>query len=319
MSGAKDLRVGVVGVGVMGFNHARAVKALDGVSLAGVLDADAERAGKVSADLGCRRFVSVAEMADAGLDCAIVAAPNALHREVGCALLEAGCHVLVEKPIAPSVADAKALIDAARARDRVLMVGHIERFNPAVKAAKKACAGEKIISITITRVGPFPPRMSQIGVVIDLGVHDIDIIRMIAGSEITDVQAMMSSTHAQREDTALMQFCTATNIIAQVNTNWTTPYKLRTLQIATEGKFIAADLMTRQVVEYLDYKEDGSFRSRPLFVPMADPLRDELSGFFAAVRKGGPAPITGEDGLANLEVALKCLEVGSRPVNGSSQ
>lgn len=312
MTGA-PLRVGVVGVGVMGFNHARAVKAMDGVALSGVVDANLERAGQVAADLGCRRFVSIDEMANAGLDCAIVAAPNALHREAGCALLDAGLHVLMEKPIAPTVEDAQALIKAARAKDRVLMVGHIERFNPAVQATKRACAGEKIISITITRVGPFPPRMSEIGVVIDLGVHDIDIIRMIAGAEIVDVQAMLSSTHANREDTALLQFRTNTNIIAQVNTNWNTPYKLRTLQVATENKFISADLMTRQVVEYLDYQPDGSFRSRPLFVPMADPLRDELNAFFNAVRAGAPAPITGEDGLQNLQIALECLRVGNRP------
>jgi predicted dehydrogenase len=310
------LRIGVVGVGVMGFNHARAVKAMDGVELAGVMDADADRAAKVAADLACRRFVSLEEMAGGDLDGVIVAAPNALHRSAGCTLLEAGLHVLIEKPIAPTLEDARALIETARAKDRVLMIGHIERFNPAVQATKKACAGEKIISITINRVGPFPPRMSDIGVVIDLGVHDIDIVRMIAGAEITDVQAMLSSTRAQREDTALLQFRTANNIIAQINTNWTTPYKLRNLQVATEERFIHADLMTRQVVEYLDYQPDGSFRSRPLFVPMADPLRDELSAFFNAMRTGGPAPITGEDGLANLEVALECLKVGSRPANG---
>jgi UDP-N-acetylglucosamine 3-dehydrogenase len=281
--------------------------------LSGVVDAHPERAAHVAGDLGCRRFVSVAEMADGDLDCVIVAAPNALHREVGCALLDAGLHVLMEKPIAPTIEDARALIAAAKAKDRVLMIGHIERFNPAVQATKRACKDEKIVSITINRVGPFPPRMSEIGVVIDLGVHDIDIIRMIAGSEIIDVQAMLSSTHAQREDTALLQFRTDSNIIAQVNTNWTTPYKLRTLQVATEGKFISADLMTRQVVEYLDYQPDGSFRSRTLFVPMADPLRDELNGFFHAVRTGTPAPITGEDGLRNLEIALECLRVGNRP------
>jgi predicted dehydrogenase len=313
----RKLRVGVVGVGVMGFNHARAVKTMDGVELTGVLDADLERAGKTAADLACRRFVSLEEMIDGDLDCAIVAAPNALHKAVGCALLEAGVHVLMEKPIAPTLEDAQTLIDVARAKDRVLMVGHIERFNPAVQATKKACQGEDIISITINRVGPFPPRMSDVGVVIDLGVHDIDIVRMIAGAEISDVQAMLSSTRAQREDTALLQFRTTNNIIAQVNTNWTTPYKLRTLQVATQGRFIHADLMTRQVVEYRDYQSDGSFRSRPLFVPMADPLRDELSAFFAAVRAGGPAPITGEDGRANLQVALECLRVGSRPANGA--
>jgi predicted dehydrogenase len=310
------LRVGVVGAGVMGLNHARAVRALSDVTLVGVMDPDTARASQVAEDLACNAFSTMEAMIAAGLDCAVVAAPNAVHREAGCALLEAGCHVLMEKPIAGTLADANALIDTAHRAKRILMVGHIERYNPAVQAVKRAVADEKISSITINRVGPFPPRMSDVGVVIDLGVHDIDIVRMIAGEEIVEVQAMLSSTRAEREDTALLQFRTANNIIAQINTNWTTPYKLRQLQVATEAKFVSADMMTRQVIEYRDYKPDGSFRSRPLFVPMADPLGDEWTAFLAAVRTGGPAPISGEDGVRNLEVALKCLELGSRPSNG---
>jgi predicted dehydrogenase len=155
--------------------------------------------------------------------------------------------------------------------------------------------------------------MSKIGVVIDLGVHDIDIIRMISGAEIHEVQALLSSVRAEREDNALLQFRTNTNVIAHINTNWTTPYKLRTLQIATEEKFIAADLMTRQVTEYSDYTTDGSFRMRPVPVITHDPLKVELESFVSAIVQDKEVPISGADGLANLEVALRCLEVGLRP------
>jgi predicted dehydrogenase len=307
------LRAGVVGLGVMGRNHARMLTTLSRVDLVGLVDADAETRKSASEQLGAPAFATVEELLTHGVDFAVVASPNDTHREIGVALLNGGAHVLMEKPIAPSVDDAKAIIAAAQANTRKLMVGHIERFNPAVIAAKNACAGQNIIAITIARVGPFPPRMSKIGVVIDLGVHDIDIIRMISGAEIHEVQALLSSVRAEREDNALLQFRTNTNVIAHINTNWTTPYKLRTLQIATEEKFIAADLMTRQVTEYSDYTTDGSFRMRPVPVITHDPLKVELESFVSAIVQDKEVPISGADGLANLEVALRCLEVGLRP------
>lgn len=307
------LRAGVIGAGIMGRNHARMLSALPGIKLCDVMEPDPARREDVTGTLNCKGHADFESFLKSDLDIAVIASPNETHKELGVALLEAGVHVLVEKPIAPTVEDARALIAAASANQRQLMVGQIERFNPAVQAAKKACEGEDIIAITIARVGPFPPRMSKIGIIIDLGVHDIDIIRMISGSEIKEVQALLSSVHAEREDNALLQFRTANNVIAQINTNWTTPYKHRSMQIATSRKFISADLMTRQVVEYSDYTTDGAFRTRPIPVQSADPLRQELEAFIACVRTGEKPPISGEDGLRNLEVALQCLQVGSRP------
>ncbi len=160
------------------------------------------------------------------------------------------------------------MIDAAKANDRVLMVGQVERFNPAVEAVKRAIAGESVISIQITRVGPFPPRMGEVGVVIDLAVHDIDIIRHLTGSEVAEVQPQLARTRAEREDTALLQFRMDNGVIAHITTNWVTPYKTRTLQVATPDKFVVADLMTRQVTEYFGQQPDGSY---------SDPRREQLA------------------------------------------
>ena len=118
------------------------------------------------------------------------------------------------------------------------MVGHVERFNPAVAAIKEAIAGEDILSIAITRVGPFPPRMSNVGVVIDLAVHDIDLIRWFTDSEIVEVQPQLSSAVAEREDIALLQFRTASGVLAHINTNWLTPFKARSVTVATRGKYV---------------------------------------------------------------------------------
>jgi predicted dehydrogenase len=216
----------------------------------------------------------------------------------------------VEKPIAASVAYARRMIDAARANDRVLMVGQVERFNPAVEAVKRAIADEKVISIQITRVGPFPPRMGEVGVVIDLAVHDIDIIRHLTGSEVAEVQPQLARTRAEREDTALLQFRMENGVIAHITTNWVTPYKVRTLQVATQGKFVVADLITRQVTEYFGQQPDGSYQTRAVNSWPNEPLKKELESFAHAIRTGEAPAVTGEDGLRNLEVALRCLGDG---------
>ncbi|MDO9587433.1 MAG: Gfo/Idh/MocA family oxidoreductase, partial [Brevundimonas sp.] len=185
------LKVGVAGVGVMGRNHARVLSDIRDFELTAVFDPDAATADGVAALYDAKAFTTAADFVAAGLDAAVVATPNRHHAELGVALLEAGVHVLVEKPIAATVADAQRMIDAAKANDRVLMVGQVERFNPAVEAVKRAIDGDNVISIQITRVGPFPPRMGEVGVVIDLAVHDIDIIRHLTDSEIVEVQPQL--------------------------------------------------------------------------------------------------------------------------------
>jgi len=304
------LKVGVAGVGVMGRNHARVLSGIRDFDLIAVLDPDAATAEGVAGLYDATAFTTAKDFIAASLDAAVVSTPNRHHAELGVALLEAGVHVLVEKPIAATIADAQALIDAAKANDRVLMVGQVERFNPAVEAVKRAIDGDDIISIQITRVGPFPPRMGEVGVVIDLAVHDIDIIRHLTDSEVVEVQPQLARTKADREDTALLQFRLANGTIAHITTNWVTPYKVRTLQVATTNKFVVADLMTRQVTEYFGQQPDGSYQTRAVNSWPAEPLKKELEAFAHAIRTGEPPAVTGEDGLRNLEVALRCLGEG---------
>ncbi len=301
------LKVGVAGAGVMGRNHARVLSDIRDFRLTHVFDADAATARGVADVYDATGVDDVHAFAGAGLDAAVISTPNRTHADVGVALLERGVHVLVEKPIAATVADAQRLIDAAKANDRVLMVGQVERFNPAVEAVKRAIADEQIISIQITRVGPFPPRMGEVGVVIDLAVHDIDIIRHLTDSEIVEVQPQLARTKAEREDTALLQFRLENGTIAHITTNWVTPYKTRTLQVATPNKFVVADLMTRQVTEYFGQQPDGSYSTRGVMSWPNEPLKKELEAFAHAIRTGETPAVTGEDGLRNLEVALRCL------------
>jgi len=216
--------------------------------------------------------------------------------------------VLVEKPIASNVEEGRAIVAAAERAGVTLMVGHVERFNPAVQAIKDAIKGEDILSISITRVGPFPPRMSNVGVVIDLAVHDIDLIRWFTDSEIVEVQPQVRSAVAEREDIALLQFRTASGVLAQINTNWLTPFKTRTVNIATRNKYVIGDLITRQVTECFGFRPDGTYSMRHLSPSHTEPLRAELQAFVKAVREQVAPPVTGAEGVASLEIAMQCLQ-----------
>jgi predicted dehydrogenase len=301
------LRVGVVGVGVMGSNHARVLAELPGIALAGIADPDEKQRQFVCEALGCAGYTEVEGLLAAGVDALTIAAPTHLHRDLAMAAIRRGVHVLVEKPIAPSVEEGNAIIAAARQAGVTLMVGHVERFNPAVEAVKDALRDEDILSIAITRVGPFPPRMSNVGVVIDLAVHDIDLIRWFTDSEIVEIQPQLKSAIAEREDIALLQFRTASGVLAHINTNWITPFKARNVTVATRNKYISADLLTHQVTECFGFQPDGSYSMRHLSVAYAEPLRAELQAFAGAIRSGTRPAVTGEEGVAGLAIAIRCL------------
>jgi UDP-N-acetylglucosamine 3-dehydrogenase len=311
---ATPLRLGVVGVGVMGYNHARVLAEMPGVTLVGVADPDDKQADFVRRTLGCAAVSGVDDLLALGVDAISIAAPTHLHRSIALTAIGRGVHLLVEKPITSSVEEGREIIAAARRAGVTLMVGHVERFNPAVQAIKEAIREEDILSIAITRVGPFPPRMSNVGVVIDLAVHDIDLISWFTGSAIVEVQPQLSSAKAEREDIALLQFRTASGVLAHINTNWLTPFKARTVHVATKRKYVIGDLLTRQVTECFGFQPDGSYSMRHLSVGHAEPLRSELAAFATSVRTGTRPPVTGEEGVASLEIAIRCLNNG-RPAD----
>ena len=309
--GAETLRIGVVGVGVMGSNHARVLSELPGVKLIGVADPDRKRRETVARNLGCAAFDDTDALLDQGVDAVTIAAPTHLHRDIAIACAARGIHVMVEKPIAPTVEESRAIVAAARRAGVTLMVGHVERFNPAVQSIKRAIQDQDILSIAITRVGPFPPRMSNVGVVIDLAVHDIDLIRWFTDSEIVEIQPQTSSAVAEREDIALLQFRTASGVLAHINTNWLTPFKARTIHIATRDKYLIGDLLTLQVTECFGFQPDGSYSMRHLSVGYAEPLRSELLAFVSAIRTGQSPAVTGDEAVASLEIAIRCLDTRS--------
>ncbi|MBC7095429.1 UDP-N-acetylglucosamine 3-dehydrogenase [Thermococcus sp.] len=308
------LRVGVVGVGNMGFHHARIYSELtkEGrVELVGIADANFERAKEVAENFGTRAFGDYGELIKEGLDAVSIAVPTSLHRQVALEFIENGVHVLVEKPIAESVESAEEMIRAAKKNNAVLMVGHVERFNPAVLKLKETISqgmlGE-IVTMNAKRVGPMVVRIADVGVIIDLAVHDIDVMSFLADSRVKEVYARARNVKhpAKVEDYALILLGFENGIEGVVETNRLTPHKTRTLNIVgTEG------------IAYLDYINQSLALYDERWVHEAkiekrEPLRLELEHFIECVEEGKKPLVGGEEGLHALEVAVRALESAAK-------
>jgi UDP-N-acetylglucosamine 3-dehydrogenase len=304
----KILRAGVIGVGSMGKNHARIYNQLRDVELVGVADVRPEMASQIAQQHNTKAFTDYRDLLGQQLDVVSIVVPTSQHVEVTLAAAEAGTNVLVEKPIADNLAAAHAMIDRCQKCGVKLMVGHVERFNPVLPVIKDRISSLNVISINISRLGPIPPRIRDVGVVIDLATHDIDILRFLTGSEFRKVQSMIGSGLIDdREDTALLSFEMENGILCHINTNWLTPFKLREINVASKEKFVKGWLVEQRVSEFQS-NGDGSYTVRDVSVPYGEPLENELSAFTDSVRNGEPLPVTGMDGLKALETALLCLK-----------
>ena len=313
------LNVGVIGLGWMGKVHLRNYSEMHGVKVMGVVDTDQATLDEVAARFGVATFTNLDDLLRQGLDAVSVCVPTSLHHEVGLKVIASGASLLIEKPLAATSVEGAALVAAAKAKGVSLMVGHIERFNPAVQRVKELVgetAGD-VISIQIELVGPYPPRIQDVGVIRDLGSHDIDLIRFLTGSEFKDVYAVMTSSTGGHEDNALITAQMENGVLANVNTNWVTPYKSRKIRVAAKTKFIAADLVTQDVKEYSQFSTyDKSYSVREWPMVYREPVKEELTAFLKAVRDKTPVPISGEDGLEVLKIIERifaCGEDGCRP------
>jgi len=303
------LKVGVIGVGAMGKHHARVYSELPEVELVGVADIDEEAVRKVGKEYRTQPFTDYQKLLDENLDAVSVCVPTSFHKKISLEVIRSGTNLLVEKPIAATVSEALEIIGNAKKKKLVLQVGHIERFNPVVGVIKEAMGRDKVISIDIIRVGPHPPRVKDVGVVVDIGTHDIDLIRYLSGSDFEEIHAVVASPKNRFEDAAVLSFKLKNGTIASVVTNRLTPFKIREIKVATPTKLIYGNLLTQQVLEYGSYTADyESYEVRHHYVPFAEPLKLELESFINTIRNNQQPKVTGEDGLRALEVALECLK-----------
>ncbi len=307
----KPIRVGVIGVGTMGRHHARVYSQLKNVHLIGVCDLAEHSASSIAKEYNTKAFTNCMDLFRENLDGVSIAVPTFLHRKVATEAINAGISLLIEKPIADTVKNAEKIVNKAAQKNVKLMVGHIERFNPSVCVLKESFGSTELISIDITRVGPLPGRINDVGVVTDLAVHDIDLVRYLTDSEFKKIHGLTSSNVSKNEDTAIISFEMENGVLAHITTNWVTPFKVREINASTKHKFIRCWLMEQKVVEYSRYNENNSYIVKELTVSVAEPLKIELETFCKCLRNNSAPPITGEDGLKAMEVVNTILHTTS--------
>jgi len=306
-------RVALIGLGAMGRNHLRVLSDLDGVELVALCDQAATVVEGASRKLSIPGYTSWDEMLGREkLDAAVIAVPTRFHLEAGLAALEHGLHVLVEKPIATTLEEGRRLVDAARDGRRVFAVGHVERFNPAVRELqRRVAAGEigRIFQIQARRQGPFPARIRDVGVVIDLATHDLDVMYTLAGSEVQRLYAETEQRiHTEHEDilNALLKF--ESGMLGVLQVNWLTPTKIREVSALGEKGMFVCNYLTQALTYFknADMMAEAVTEGEAVTFPIrqAEPLQLELQSFMRAVRGEGPLEVDGEAGLRALHLAL---------------
>ena len=327
----EPLRAAVIGLGSMGANHARVLGDMPGVELVGVADADPVR---VAAAVGKGRtpgFPDTATLlAETRPQFVSVVVPTQLHEQVAQQVIEAGANLLVEKPIAADMASALRIAAAADRAGVLLMVGHIERFNPAVrelKARLEAGQGGRVLQLRARRVGPFPHRIRDVGVIQDLAPHDIDIMRYLLGEDVERVYAeARRHINTDNEDLFAGMLNFAGGAFGVLDINWLTPMKERTLTVLCERGMFVVDYAAQSLAFYENFAaaaREGviaSVTEGPMTrYPIAnrEPLRAELESFRDAILAGGPPPVTAHDGMVALAVAEALVESSESgmPVN----
>lgn len=321
-------RLGVIGVGSIGFNHARVLSELSNVELVAVVDVEEQAAQAVARRYRLNAYTDYRRMLDGEqLDALTIAVPTNNHFEVAMEVIRRGIPLLIEKPIASTMEEGRQLIAAAAAQCVMLMVGHIERFNPSVTALKAHLAdGElgRVFQIDAHRQGPFPDRVRDVGVVIDLAVHDLDVMRYVSGAEITRVYAETERhIHSEREDLLSGVTRMSDGTIGTLSINWLTPTKIRELYVTGERGMFRLDYLTQDL-----YFFENALASGPKWeairvlrgvsegrmirhvIAKKEPLRAELEAFCNAVLSKLPAPVSGADGLKALELAQALVASG---------
>lgn len=306
------MNFGVIGVGKMGSSHLRVLAELPSVKSIVAYDTDRARLEEVSKKYGVRTFCELESFFET-VDAVVISSPTETHAELCIKAVEHGKHVLVEKPVAGSVKEAVKIQKAADKTDSKVMVGHIERFNPVIQRIKsiyESCSDDPKL-VTIRRLGPFPPRNRTVGIITDLAVHDIDILRFLTGAEPSEVSCFYQTVlNEELEDTALITLAFPNGCLGQIILNWLTPFKVRTIEVASQNAYYSGDLMNQRLVRYEKYGEDGSYVSFEYPVSYQEPLKAELTAFIDCILSDGEVPVPLSEGIRNLELAERCLEDG---------
>jgi predicted dehydrogenase len=331
MTDQLPLRAAVIGLGAMGTNHARVYDELPGVELVAVADVDEARGAAVTKAHPAAGYADYRRMLDEqNIDLVTVAVPTRAHLEVASAAIERSIATLVEKPLAATLDEGRELRDRAQRAGVLLTVGHVERFNPAVVELKqRLAAGEagRVFQVHARRIGPFPQRVRDVGVALDLAPHDIDVMRFLLDSDVVRVHAETEQRIAtEHEDMLLGMLRFANGAVGVLDTNWLTPTKIRELSVLGERGMFVVDYLARSLTFYENdhhqHEEAPGWAARHqkgvsegpvhvIAVEKREPLRVELEAFAEAVRTAGPPPVSPDDALAAVEAAEALVRAGA--------
>jgi predicted dehydrogenase len=315
-----SLPIGVVGVGALGFHHTRILRDVPGARLVGFHDASRERSEKVAAELGVNAFDTLEELLDE-VQALSIAVPTPAHYAVAAPALERGVHVLIEKPIATTLEEADALLAIAKRTGAVVQTGHVERFNRAVRAALPYVDAPRFIESD--RLAPFNARGSDVAVVLDLMIHDIDLVRTFVGGQVADVSAVGVPVLTPFVDIANARIGFETGAVANITASRVSRERMRKLRIFQQSGYLSLDLaagtgefyrLRRDVDLGALVRESQGAQALETFVerislnaPEGEPLRLELEAFVQGVVGDGPIAVTGQDGREALAVALRIV------------
>jgi len=296
----KRIRAGVIGLGHIGKNHARVLAELLKADFTAVYDIDRATAEEIAATYQTRAAESLDEFADL-VDAVCVATPTPTHFELGKALLERGKHLLVEKPIAENAAQARRLADLAQERGRILQVGHIERFNPVLDALERRLTRPRFIEAH--RLSPYPHRSTEIGVVLDLMIHDLEVILHLVRSPVQHIDAVGVPVLSRGEDIANARLRFENGCVANITASRISPEKMRKIRVFQEDAYLSLDYQDQSGEIYR--RMGGQITREPVEVEKDEPLKCELHSFIECTRAGSEPKVSGYAATAALELALE--------------
>jgi predicted dehydrogenase len=294
------LRIGIVGLGHIGKNHARILSELPDCELAAVFDTDSKTARDIAAKHGGRAMASLDEFA-AAVDAATIATPTPTHFAIAEHLLKTGKHLLVEKPITESTVDARRLVELAREAGRVLQVGHVERFNPVMSKLEELLTQPRFIEAH--RLSPYPNRSIEIGVVLDLMIHDLEIILHLVRSPVTSIDAVGVPVLSRGEDIATVRLHFKNGCVANVTASRISPEKLRKIRVFQREGYVSLDYQNQTGEIYR--LVNGRIVREKVQIDKDEPLKRELAAFVECARQGKQPKVSGYEGAAALELAVE--------------
>ena len=304
MSEDSKIRCGVVGTGYLGQHHARIYAALEECELLGIVESDDARAAEMCVAYDCQRFATLEALAEA-CDAVSVVVPTDHHRNVAVPLLKGGCHLLIEKPLCTSLAEAEDILSAAKAAGCIVQVGHIEHYNPVMGYLENAVTHPQFI--TADRLASFNPRGTEVGVVLDLMIHDLGVILALVRSPIQQVDAVGVNVLSQSEDIANARITFENGCVANINTSRVSMKKVREIRVFQPANYLSLDFMNQS--GHFLHKEGTELVREEIPIEKDEPLKLELVSFLEVVKNAGQPMVGAELGKSALELAIQITEL----------